>query len=1819
MQSFRPSSSHKSHRLTDFLRPSSARRRRAARARRKGRPVRLESLEQRLLLATTSVSVSKDNTLYESSTGDLSNGVGDHIFAGKTQTDGFIRRAVMAFDLESAGIPAGSTITDATLNLSVSRTPAGAQDTQMSLHKLLKDWGEGTSHAMNEEGQGIASTRRDATWQHTFWDTQDWDMLGGDFVPELSATAPVGSVGTTSTWSSDGLIADVQSWIDDPSSNFGWILVGDEASNGTARRFWSGDSLSGLNPRLDITFEPQTLNIVLNDTSISENGGSTMAAVTRTKTAGDLTVMLFSDDTTEATVTQSVVIPDGSNSSLPFPIDAVDDNILDGTQVVTFTASAPGHVSGVQMLAVTDYEPLTLSIADGSISENGGSTMVAVLRTDSSFPLTVDFFSDDTSEATVAPSVTLAVGETISAVTIDAVDDSLLDGTQLVTITAAANGFEPASGMLTVTDSEQLTVTIAADSIQEAGGTTGVIVTRTDPSGNLTVNLSSDDTGEATVAASVVIPDGQIQSPPVDISGVDDGTLDGTQIVTISATATGYEPGSDTLEVTDFGPLVLAISDPSISELSGSTMATVTRTNTAGDLTVVLASDDLGEATVPASIVILDGQNTSAPFSIDAVDDSILDGSQTVTISARASGHGSGFGTLSVSDFEALSVVIDDAAITENESTTTGTVTRTDTTGELTVSLAVDDPTGATVSASVVIADGQAVSPPFTISAVDDSVLDGTQTITVLATATGYEPGTETLDITDFEELAVTIDAAAISESGGSTTATVSRTDASGDLVVNLVSEDASEATVVASVTIPDGQLVSPPFAIDAVDDASLDGTQTVSVTASAAGYIDGSATLQVTDFEALQITIADGSISERLGETTGTVTRNDAAGDLLVLLTSDATDEATVAASVLIPDGQTSAAFDINSVDDQLLDGTQAVGITATATGYEPATATLDVTDFEALLVTLATNAIEENGGLTTATVLRPGTQGDLNVQLSTSDPGEATVIQSVTIANGLPSRNFLVRAQDDAELDGDQTVTVTVSAEGYIDGTVSINVLDDDTVTISLAPSRDNTLYENAVGARSNGVGDFLFAGRTGQPVDAVRRAVVGFDLSGEGIPAGAIVTNASFSLTVSQAPVEGEEAYAVHKLTQDWGEGTSHAGGQESGGSEASPGDATWLHTFYDSQQWSNPGGDFAATASATANVGGAGGVATWSSAALTADVQSWLETPDENFGWVVIGNETSPGTSRRFDSKDNPSGSAPRLELTYAPPTESLTLTPADASISENGGTTEVILSRSGNTTAAVTVSLLSDDASEAVVPASATIEAGASSTTVSVSAVDDVILDGTQAVTIRAMATGFVPASGVIGVTDFEPLSLSISGDTISEDGGVTMGTVTRVNAEGDLVVSLTSGDSTEASVPASIVIRSGQTTSDPFPITAVNDNVLDGAQTVSIIAGAPGYETGSDSLQVSDDDTTAVVLEGNVLTITGSARDDNLTLRIVGSNLVISDPFNALATMGLNLGDTISSSVAVPLTSIGGGVRVETMGGANSVRLAESVDDALADLISIVGGEDQDRLVLEGGGLTLDVTRYSNLDHIDMRGNGPNELVLAPFSVSQNAPAGLAVQADLDDVVDFGGGWRLNNTAAIDGVLYRVLVQGTAQFLLSGPAVWQNPIDPFDLNNDSLLSPIADVLASINELNVPTVISADGTLPLAPSPAVLGPNGPFHDTDGNGVLSPSDILARINRLHSELSAGEGEGESGGSPDVALVAESSLAAATTDSAVVSVPLRSNHANLVDGRQAAVRSHVDSERHRHLSNLDGALAELDSDDWMENLDDLSWLLD
>src|SRR5205085_3577040 len=134
------------------------------------------------------------------------------------------------------------------------------------------------------------------------------------------------------------------------------------------------------------------------------------------------------------------------------------------------------------------------------------------------------------------------------------------------------------------------------------------------------------------------------------------------------------------------------------------------------------------------------------------------------------------------------------------------------------------------------------------------------------------------------------------------------------------------------------------------------------------------------------------------------------------------------------------------------------------------------------------------------------------------------------------------------------------------------------------------------------------------------------------------------------------------SLNKVLRDWGEGASNAGSPGGQGAAAQTGDATWIHTFFNTSFWTNPGGDFSSTASATTFVQTEGTVYEWSGSGLLADVQSWVSNSANNFGWIILGNEVDAGSADRFNSREN-TVNPPRLTLTFQAAAPTPTPSPA----------------------------------------------------------------------------------------------------------------------------------------------------------------------------------------------------------------------------------------------------------------------------------------------------------------------------------------------------------------------------------------------------------------------------------------------------------------------------------------------------------------------------------------------------------------------------
>lgn len=199
-------------------------------------------------------------------------------------------------------------------------------------------------------------------------------------------------------------------------------------------------------------------------------------------------------------------------------------------------------------------------------------------------------------------------------------------------------------------------------------------------------------------------------------------------------------------------------------------------------------------------------------------------------------------------------------------------------------------------------------------------------------------------------------------------------------------------------------------------------------------------------------------------------------------------------------------------------------------------------------------------------------------------------------------------------------------------------------------------------------------------------------------------------------------------------------------------------------------------------------------------------------------------------------------------------DSLSIDASPGSVSESG-ILSASVTRDGDLTNPVLVNLSSGDPAEASVPASVTIPGGAASKTFDVSGVADSVVDGDQVITLSAFLAGYETGSTTVTVTDEDGERLVLAtGEYFNESDGSVFATLLR---EGDLTspltVSLASGDTSEATVPATVVIPKGATTHE-FLFNIVNDAQVDGYQILSITASAAGYMDGVATFTVIDDE-----------------------------------------------------------------------------------------------------------------------------------------------------------------------------------------------------------------------------------------------------------------------------------------------------------------------------------------------------------------------------
>ena len=295
------------------------------------------------------------------------------------------------------------------------------------------------------------------------------------------------------------------------------------------------------------------------------------------------------DDYVFSTNPQTITIPAGTYSSatpidIPsFALSITNDNVDEANETINFQIENPSGIliddangdsstNTQQTYTITndDTAGITVSTISGDTGEDGTTaTFTIVLDSQPTNDVSVGLSSDDTSEGTVAPtSVTFTFGnwDTPQTITVTGVDDAIVDGTiayQILTAAATSadgnyNGINPDDVDVNNVDNDTAGITvstISGDTGEDGTTATFTIVLDSQPTNDVSVGLSSDDTSEGTVApTSVTFTFGNWDTPQtITVTGVDDAIVDGTiayQILTAAATsADGNYNGIDPADV----------------------------------------------------------------------------------------------------------------------------------------------------------------------------------------------------------------------------------------------------------------------------------------------------------------------------------------------------------------------------------------------------------------------------------------------------------------------------------------------------------------------------------------------------------------------------------------------------------------------------------------------------------------------------------------------------------------------------------------------------------------------------------------------------------------------------------------------------------------------------------------------------------------------------------------------------------------------------------------------------------------------------------------------------------------------------------------------------------------------------------------------------------------------------------------------------------------------------------------------------------------------------------------------------------------------
>ena len=422
-----------------------------------------------------------------------------------------------------------------------------------------------------------------------------------------------------------------------------------------------------------------------------------------------------------------------------------------------------------------------------------------------------------------------------------------------------------------------------------------------------------------------------------------------------------------------------------------------------------------------------------------------------------------------------VTVAANPTEIAEGGVTTLTATANRDVTEDTTIALAVV-PSGKLAGPdSIMIREGQRTGSATLTASHDDDFED--ESVSVVATGAGIS-GSQTVAITvtdDDMALSVTLtaSAASVAEGGTVTLTATANQDVSENTEVTLVRDAASTAGAddysldPVLITIMAGGRTGA-ATLTATDDADVEGNERLTLNALVDSVsVGGSVSLTVTDndMETTYTLTSSAASVEEGGEVTLTVTANQAVrANTEVTLMRDAASAAGAddyrlsPERIVILDGESSVEVKLAATDDYSVEGVEELTLNALVGGLSVGSVTVTVidNDVETTYSLSPTTAAVEEGGTVLLTVtanqaVRANTEVTLMRDAASTAGADDYSLDPVliTIMAGSRSGAATLTATDDAEVEGNERLTLNAQVGDVSAGSATITVTDNDMAT--------------------------------------------------------------------------------------------------------------------------------------------------------------------------------------------------------------------------------------------------------------------------------------------------------------------------------------------------------------------------------------------------------------------------------------------------------------------------------------------------------------------------------------------------------------------------------------------------------------------------------------------------------------------------------------------------------------------------------------------------------------------------------------------------